>query len=357
MKTLKILFTLVFMLVLADVQAQYVAIFKTNGSVKQYSMEEVDSIVFFEKEQNFDPNNPSDQHGSDNYTDVAVTGGINNVTYSTATIACYVNVPNDGETYIVGIRYSTEEIITDDNSVTSKQMVNNATKGNHAYSFELTNLANERTYYYQAFVELYSNEKSYYGETLSFAPKAINLTIGEAIDMGVSVKWASTNLGAEEPQEDGDYFAYGELEPKESYDYSTYKYADIQTLGDNISGNKYFDAATAKLGGKWRMPTYSEFLELKSNCKTEIVDYKGRKGYIIESTVNGNSIFMPYNGAKNGTKTNDYDNLGSYWTATYGTYSNKINGTFNHWEISYYGFGAPFGLNNSQGLGIRPVSD
>jgi hypothetical protein len=357
MKTLKILFTLIFTLVVADMQAQYVAIFKTNGSVKQYSMEEVDSIVFFEKEQNFDPTNPSDQHGSDNYTDVAVTGGVNNTTYSTASITCYVNVPNEGETYVVGIRYSTEEIITEDNSTTSKQVVTNATKGNHTYSFELNNLENDKKYYYQAFVELYSNEKYYYGETLSFAPKTINLTIGEAIDMGVSVKWASTNLGAEQPEEDGNYYAYGELEPKETYDYDNYKYADIESLGDNISGNKYFDAAAAKLGGKWRMPTYSEFLELKSNTKTEKVKYKGKDGYIIESTVNGNSIFMPYNGVKSGSKTNDYYSLGSYWTATYGIYSNTSDGNWNHWEISYYGFGHPFLLSNSQGLGIRPVSD
>lgn len=361
MKNLKFLLALFALFTMAEAQAQYVAVYKSNGSVKQYSMEEVDSIVFYEKEQVINPQNPDNGHGSDNYTDVAVTGETSNVSYSSVTVNCYANIPNDGETYVIGVRYSTEQDLTDGNSTITKKIETNASKGNHSFEIELKDLDNSLTYYYQTYVQLYSNQKYYYGETLSFTPKAINLTIGEAIDMGVSVKWASTNLGADQPEQDGGYYAYGELETKDNYSVDNYKYYDSSTygflyLGDKISGNIYFDAAAASLGGKWRMPTFQEFMELMNNSTTAIVTYKGRKGYVIESTVNGNTIFMPYNGLKNGTQTNDYDNLGGYWAGTYGhlpIYSEDIN----HWEISYYGFGESFIINNAYGLGIRPVTE
>lgn len=361
MKSLKILIALCTVFAFSEAQAQYVAVYKSNGSVKQYSMEEVDSIVFYEKEQIINPQNPDDNHGSDNYTDVAVTGGASNVSYSSVTVNCYANVPNDGETYVIGVRYSTEQDLTDSNSTITKRIETNASKGNHSFTFELKDLDNSLTYYYQTYVQLYSNQQYYYGETLSFTPKAINLTIGEAIDMGVSVKWASSNLGADQPEQDGGYYAYGELGTKDSYFPDNYKYYDSSTyeflyLGDNISGNVYFDAAAATLGGKWRMPTYQEFMELRENSTTAVVTYKGRKGFVIESTVNGNTIFMPYNGVKNGSSTNDYNNIGSYWAGTYG-HLPQYRDDINHWEISFYGFGESFMLNNSEGLGIRPVTE
>lgn len=361
MKAFKILTTIIALFAFVEAEAQYVAVYKKNGSVKQYSMEEVDSLVFYEKEQVITPNNPNEGHGSENYTDVAVTGGTSNVDYSSVTITCYANIPTDGETYVIGIRYSTEHEMTDKNSSITKKIVTNASKGNASVTFDLKELDNALTYYYQTFVQLYSNQKYYYGETLSFAPKAIHLTIGEAIDMGVSVKWASTNLGADQPEQDGGYFAFGEIEEKDRYSTDNYKYYDNSTyeflsLGENISGNPYFDAATAKLGGKWRIPTYQEFMELRNNSKTAIVTYKGRKGFIVESTLNGNTIFMPYNGVKYENETRDYNTLGSYWTATYGRLP-QYDGDINHWEISYYGFGNSFILMNSQGLGIRPVTE
>ena len=243
MKSLKILIALCTVFAFSEAQAQYVAVYKSNGSVKQYSMEEVDSIVFYEKEQIINPQNPDDNHGSDNNTDVAVTGGTSNVSYSSVTVNCYANVPNDGETYVIGVRYSTEQDLTDSNSTITKRIETNASKGNHSFTFELKDLDNSLTYYYQTYVQLYSNQQYYYGETLSFTPKAINLTIGEAIDMGVSVKWASSNLGADQPEQDGGYYAYGELGTKDSYFPDNYKYYDSSTyeflyLGDVICGEE-----------------------------------------------------------------------------------------------------------------------
>lgn len=295
----------------------------------------------------------------ENMTDVAVTGGTSNLSYSSVTLTCYANIPNDGETFIIGVRYSTDEVLTEEKTFTTKKIVTNYNRGNYSFTFDLKDLDNSSVYYYQAFVQLYSDQTYYYGDVLSFSPKAIRLTTGEAINMGVSVMWASTNLGAEQPENDGDYYAYGELEVKDLYTVENYKYFDKSTgvflkLDDNISGNKFFDVAAAILGDNWRMPTYKEYMELRNNSITTNVIYKGRKGVLIESTVNGNTLFMPYNGVKNGGRTDDYDNIGGYWAASYGCFPG-VNGDFNHWEISFYGFGYPFLLNNSNGLGIRPV--
>lgn len=292
---------------------------------------------------------------------VAVTGDVINVSYSSATIECYSNIPNDGETFFIGIMYSTEEIITEDNSVVTKKLVTNANKGNHSFSIEISELDNAITYYYKAYVQLYSNGEYYYGETKTLKLKPINLTKGNAIDMGVSVMWASTNLGAESPEDDGGYYAYGEIEEKDSYFGDNYKYYDAGSneyieLGDNISGNKYFDAATAILGDDWRMPTYDEYKELKENSIFAIVTYKGKMGFVVESTINGNSIFMPYSGVKNGSRLDDYNRngIGCYWTGTKGVLSG-YGESFNHWDISFYGFGNPFGIGNPSGISIRPV--
>ena len=95
----------------------------------------------------------------------------------------------------------------------------------------------------------------------------------------MSVKWATCNVGATKPEEYGDYFAWGETDPKSTYDWSTYKYCNgsSSTLTkyntDNSQGtvdNKTTldlsdDAARANWGDSWRMPTDAELTELRSN--------------------------------------------------------------------------------------------
>lgn len=101
----------------------------------------------------------------------------------------------------------------------------------------------------------------------------------EAVDLGLSVKWANVNLGASRPEEYGDYFAWGEVKPKADYSWETYKwckgsydtmtkYCYDDSYGYNgFTDNKYTldpenDAATVNWGGKWRMPTADEIVEL-----------------------------------------------------------------------------------------------
>ena len=103
----------------------------------------------------------------------------------------------------------------------------------------------------------------------------------ECIDLGLSVKWATCNVGAIKPEEYGDYYAWGETETKDVYDWSSYKWCNgssdtltkynpfkVQGIVDSITTlDPNDDVAHVKWGGSWRMPTASEFRELMDNCK------------------------------------------------------------------------------------------
>lgn len=133
---------------------------------------------------------------------------------------------------------------------------------------------------------------------VDFSAKASEPTVsaGQVVDLGLSVYWASCNLGAEKPEEYGDYYAWGETKPKSSYTEDNYSYYDVNTrqyidIGSDISGTQY-DAATVNLGSDWRMPTSGEIHELLNNCTWEWAQINGINGYKVTGT-NGNTIFLP----------------------------------------------------------------
>ena len=155
----------------------------------------------------------------------------------------------------------------------------------------------------------------------------------EWVDLGLSVKWATCNVGATKPEEYGDYFAWGEVESKEVYDWSTYKYC----AGTNTTMTKYCnksgfgnngftdnkteldpedDAAAVNWGGAWRMPTKAEQDELKNNCTWNWTTQNGVNGYKVIGP-NGNSIFLPITGFMYGKDLTD-DEWGFYWSNAYG---------------------------------------
>lgn len=130
------------------------------------------------------------------------------------------------------------------------------------------------------------------------APDPI-VSAGAVVDLGLSVYWCSCNVGAESPEEYGDYYAWGETKPKSSYRPENYSYYNTETetytdIGENISGTEY-DAATVNLGSDWKMPTKDEFQELLDNCTWEWTQISGVNGYKITGS-NGNSIFIPATG-------------------------------------------------------------
>ena len=184
----------------------------------------------------------------------------------------------------------------------------------------------------------------------------------EAVDLGLSVKWATCNVGAESPEDYGDYFAWGETQPKNNYNWTTYKhcagsnrtltkYCTSNTYGHNsFTDNKTVldpedDAATANWGGSWRMPTKEEQEELHTKCTWIWTTQSGVNGYKVLGP-NGNSIFLPAAGYMFGTSLNDEGSFGFYWLSSLFPnlpyyvyyayfYSNSVSENFTY---RYYGF-------------------
>ena len=137
----------------------------------------------------------------------------------------------------------------------------------------------------------------------------------EYVDLGLSVKWATCNVGASSPEEYGDYYAWGETITKSSYyeeNCETWK----KEIGD-IGGTSR-DVARVKWGSPWRMPTRAEFDELRDsdNCTWTWIIQGGHKGYKVTSRKNGNSIFLPAAGSYCGTWLLSTNAWGDYWSST-----------------------------------------
>ena len=153
--------------------------------------------------------------------------------------------------------------------------------------------------------------------------------VADAVNLGLSVKWASWNVGAESPEDYGGYYAWGETEEKSSYDWSTYKWCDGSydtqtkycTASDyGIVDNKtvldsWDDVAHVKWGGGWRMPTRDEIKELCEKCSWEWTSVNGIYGQKVTGP-NGNSIFLPAAGFRDGTEVYRRGSRGRYWSGT-----------------------------------------
>lgn len=148
-------------------------------------------------------------------------------------------------------------------------------------------------------------------------PSDPTLTPGDYVDLGLSVKWASCNLGASTPAGKGGYYAWGETSTKTEYSEKNYAYykegSGYTDIGENIAGTQY-DAATVNLGKDWRMPTEEEVQELCEKCTFTYGEVDGVKGYYATGK-NGNSIFLPCYGERSGAY-NYYENSGNFWAGT-----------------------------------------
>ena len=183
-------------------------------------------------------------------------------------------------------------------------------------------------------------------------------TTGEAIDLGLSVKWASYNVGATAPEEYGGYYAWGETEEKSDCSWDTYKYCNGTSTSmtkyctDNSYGtvdNKNIlepsdDVAHVNWGGEWRMPRLIEIEELLNNCTWTWTTLNGVKGYRVTGP-NGNSIFLPAAGHRDGTEVYSRGSNGYYWSSSLGSsysdyaYYLSFNGGyyFLNYRGRYYG--------------------
>ncbi len=118
------------------------------------------------------------------------------------------------------------------------------------------------------------------------------------VDLELSVKWATCNLGANAPEEFGDYYAWGETRPKETFTDENYKYetgmfySKYNLMDRLITLEPHDDAAVVARAYPWRIPTVFEMSELLFNCKWEWTTLNGVKGNKVTGP-NGNSLFLP----------------------------------------------------------------
>lgn len=133
------------------------------------------------------------------------------------------------------------------------------------------------------------------------------------VDLGLSVWWASVNIGAKSPEKSGLYLAWAETSPKDAY-YESNCQTFIKDLGD-IGGQADYDPATALWGEGWRTPTRKEMEELSEKCQWAWVDQGDSTGYIIKGP-NGNSIFLPAAGRYYGETLFYEGGSGHYWCST-----------------------------------------
>ncbi len=159
-----------------------------------------------------------------------------------------------------------------------------------------------------------------------------DISSGPYVDLGFpsGTLWASCNIGANAPEEYGDYFAWGETETKSNYDWSTYKYAKgaedelTKYCDDSGYGNDHYtdsrttlersdDAASVNWGSDWCMPTQEQFQELRDKCEWAWVSLNGKEGYKVTG-LNGNSLFLPAAGYRDGTALSLVGSGGYYWS-------------------------------------------
>lgn len=205
------------------------------------------------------------------------------------------------------------------------------------------------------------------------------LTEREYVDLGLpsGTLWATCNVGAGSPEDYGDYFAWGETEPKSAYTWENYKYC----MGTDNTLTKYCtnidlgyngftdgltemtsedDAATAKWGSEWQMPSLTQLAELvnSSNTTTEWTTMNGVNGRRITSNSNGNSIFLPAAGRYNDESLQETGLYGYYWSnMIVNTSYNTANKNYNVRLLFLNSGGFTYSQTFSRylGLSVRPV--
>ena len=189
----------------------------------------------------------------------------------------------------------------------------------------------------------------------------------ESVDLGLpsGLKWATCNIGAESPEDYGDFFAWGETEPDDSYNWPDYKWcigtwksftkyctcADEGTIDNKTVLEDADDAAVINWGGNWRMPTKEEMQELVDNCTWTWTSQNDVYGYLVTGS-NGNSIFLPVGGYKLFDRL-DQPEEGFYYSKTLQGFTYTTSGAWNL-QIGRNDYGVG-GCTRMNGTPIRPV--
>lgn len=268
-----------------------------------------------------------------------------------------------------GIEYSTDASFAEDKTTRQKA---DKKYSEDPYTVTVTNVTSGQKYYYRAYY--ISQLMIYYGAVKDFTftwEVAQNGSENgyQYIELGLSVRWATYNVGATKPEEYGDYYAWGEIETKTDYSWSTYKWsyngsADTQTkyninssygtVDNKTTLDPEDDVAHVKWGGNWRMPTMAEQDELRDNCTWTWTTLNGVNGYLVTSNKTGytdRSIFLPAAGYRDDTYIYSVGYDGIYWSSSlytgYPRYAWYIG--FDSDSVSWYYY------YRFRGLSVRPV--
>ncbi len=280
------------------------------------------------------------------------TGEASEITRTSAVLSASVQTEgvDARDNVYVGLAWSASKdaICADGEYESRKISVQNVEDG--VFSMSLKDLSVDTTYYYASFTEV--------GDVYVFSSVKSFTTEG-AVDLGLSVLWASCNVGAESPEEYGDYFVWGETTTKSSYTMSnsvTYGLSTSELESRGIIGADgqlapAYDAATVNWGDDWRMPTLDEMKELVDNCTWEWTTQNGVNGRKVTGP-NGHSIFLPAAGYRFDTSLSGAGSGGRCWSAT--PYSDSYHAYYLNFSSDYYDWYCSYRVD---GKVVRPVSE
>ena len=294
------------------------------------------------------------------------TSAITQITQTTAVAGGSVTADGNASVTERGVVYSN----------VSNPVINNiyhttitSGSGTGSFSVNLTNLVEGTTYYVRAYAV--NSVGVSYGEEVSFTTNEQSSTPNDGtenghvyVDLGLSVKWATCNVGASNPEDYGDYFAWGETTTKSTYSWSTYKWCNgsyvtqtkyctssiYGTVDNKTVLDKEDDAAAVNWGGNWRMPTDAEMTELRNNCTWKWTTQNGVNGRKVTGP-NGNSIFLPAAGYRDDSSLGNAGSDGYYW-------SSSLNSDYPCYAWSVYFYSSNVGRSNTYryyGRSVRPV--
>ena len=265
------------------------------------------------------------------------TDDASDITYCSARLNATCSITNaKGEQCVAIFYYGTLNELDNIKVKGEKIVVDMISESTKSFSMEIKGLEVLTKYFFVAYVII--DGKEYGGSVKSFTTKDTKENGYEFVDLGLSVKWATWNVGASHPWEGGEPYAWGEIETKSSYTWTNYKFRTSGDSYDNVKFNKYNtsssygtvdnkttldsedDVAHVKWGGNWRMPTQAELDELRNNCiwtwfDSGNTEFHGKAGYKVTSRVSGYTdrfIFLPAAGYRGGTDL--------YYVGSYGHY-------------------------------------
>lgn len=256
------------------------------------------------------------------------------ITDSSAIVSCNIVESNEMDIQECGFCYYPKE----DSSV----VYYTKTPIQKAFSANISGLMPEKEYMVKAYAKNVVGVS--YSNIISLKNKHNNDTIQnndtgtvnghDWVDLGLpsGTKWATCNIGAVKPEDYGNYYAWCETTAKTTYDWSTYRYCNgsertlTKYCSNSSYGNNGFtdalitlessdDAATAKWGSGWRMPTETELNELNNNCTVIWTTQNGVNGLLFTGP-NGNSIFLPAAGNRYGSELCGAGSYGYYWSSS-----------------------------------------